>query len=448
VTSTTGTLLAHGIGGRQDLPVPFSYALVGAVAALVVSFAALGLLWRTPRLDGPRAGHPLPRGVAGAVDAAAFRWGVRVAGLAATAFVAVAALAGPDNAGNPTASVVYVLFWVGLVPASLLLGPVWRLLNPLRTLHLLLARTLRADPADGLRTLPAWVGTWPAAATLLAFAWTELVSSDPASLTTLRTFFALYAGVVLLGAAVFGARWFDAADGFEVYSTLVGRLAPFGRREDGTLVVRSPLQGLDTQPPLPGLVAVVVVLLGTTAYDGLSNSPWWVSVVQGGDLGSPTLTGTLGLAGTVLAFGAAYTAATLAAGRMGEAGSVAGRRHVPRAFAHSVVPVAVGYVVAHYFSLLVFEGQRAVILLSDPLVTGADLFGTAVRGVDFTVVSPTTIAVVQVLAVVAGHVVGVVAAHDRAVRLFPRRQALAGQIPLLLLMVAFTLAGLLLLFAG
>ncbi|MGH8868891.1 MAG: hypothetical protein ACRDYU_12945 [Actinomycetes bacterium] len=447
-----GLVLAHGIGGRQDLPVPFSYALVGAVAALVVSFVALGLLWRTPRLDGPRAGRPLPLGVQRVVDSAPFAWSVRLVGLAATGFVAVAALFGPDLATNPTASVVYVLFWVGLVPASLLLGPVWRLLNPLRTLHLLLATATRASPEQGLRALPYGLGLWPSALALLTFGWLELVSSDPSTLPVMRTYFGAYAGVMLVGAALYGSRWFDRADGLEVLSTLVGRLSPFGRREDGRLVIRSPLQGLDTQPQVPGLVAVVTVMLGTTAYDGLSNSPWWIGVMQDETLGGPVLTGTVGLVGTVAAFGAAYLAATLAAARMGEAsslsGSWAGSVLAPRAFAHSVVPIVVGYVVAHYFSLFVFEGQRTVILLSDPLVTGADLFGTAERGVDFGVVSAGAIAVVQVLGVVVGHVLGVVSAHDRAVRLFPRRQALAGQIPLLLLMVAFTLAGLVLLFAG
>lgn len=437
-------LLAHGIGGRQDLPIPFSYALTGAVVALVVSFAALGVLWPSPRLDGARAGRPLPAWLAAAVDAPVTQWALRALGLAVTGVVAGAAVLGPDTASNPAATMVYVVFWVGLVPASLLAGPVWRALNPLRTLHLLLAKAMRMAPESGLARLPDGLGYWPAGGVLLAFGWLELAVPDRTTLPVLRTFFLLYAGVMLLGAAAFGSRWFDRADGFEVFSTLVGRLSPFGRRGDGTLVVRNPLQGLDTTPALPGLVAVVAVLLGTTAFDGLSNSPWWVALSQAGTLGSPTVTATLGLLASVAAFGLAYVLASLAAGRVGELG----RASAPREFAHSIVPIVVGYFVAHYFSLFVFEGQRALILMSDPFVTGADWFGTAGNEVDFTVVSPSTIALVQVLAVVGGHVLGVVSAHDRAVRLFPRTQALAGQVPLLALMVCYTLAGLLLLFAG
>ena len=439
-------LLAHGIGGRQDLPVPFSFALIGAVLALLVSFVALGALWRTPRFDGPHAGTPLAPGVQRVVDAPATRWALRVLGLAVGAYVLVAAVFGPDLATNPTAAVVYVLLWVGIVPASLLIGPAWRLVNPLRTLHRLIAEILRTPATQGLRPLPARLGWWPAAVGLLAFTWLELAAPDRATLPVLRTWFGLYIGVTMFAAALYGSGWFDRGDAFEAYSTLIGRLAPFGRREDGRLVARSPLQSLDTVRPEPGLVAVVVVLIGSTAFDGLSNSPAWIRAVQGNV--DATLAATVGLLCTIGIFGLAYYVATSLAGILAGPLVPVSRRALPGLFAHSLIPIAVGYVVAHYFSLFVFEGQRALIQLSDPLGTGANVLGLSGREVDYGVLSPTVIAVVQVLAVVIGHVIGVVSAHDRAVRLFPPRAAVAGQLPLLALMVAYTLAGLTLLFAG
>ncbi|MGC5412270.1 hypothetical protein ACPXCX_52780, partial [Streptomyces sp. DT225] len=124
----------------------------------------------------------------------------------------------PDR--NPAPGAVYVLLWVGLVPASLLLGPVWRRLNPLRTAHLLACRALHRDPDAG-RPLPVRLGMWPAAAGLLAFTWLELVAPDPASPTALLVFLGVYAAVHLAGAAVYGAHWFDHADAFEVYSGLL-----------------------------------------------------------------------------------------------------------------------------------------------------------------------------------------------------------------------------------
>jgi hypothetical protein len=118
------------------------------------------------------------------------------------------------------------------------------------------------------------------------------------------------------------------------------------------------------------------------------------------------------------------------------------------AFAHSLVPIAVGYLIAHYFSLLVYAGHQAIIRASDPMVNGSNLFGTADDKVDFGVLTVQQIAVVQVNAVVTGHVLGVFAAHDRSLRIFPPRRATLAQIPMMLLMIAYTFAGLSLLFAG
>lgn len=443
MTGDGSLLLAHGIGGRQDLPIPFSYAVAGAAVALVVSFVLLGALWKEPRLDGEKAGRPLPRWLADAVDSRALHVGLAALGLAFTAYVALAGLAGRDDALNPTAGVVFVLLWVGIVPASLIFGPVYRLLNPLRTLHAGLCALLRLDPREGILAMPRGLGYWPGAVALFAFTWLELAAPDRATLPVLRLWFAAYAVVQLFAALVFGSQWFERGDGFEVYAELVARLSPWGRRGDGVLVVRNPLAGLDTVPVAPGVVAVVAVLLGSTAFDGLSNVPPWVQAVQASDV-PQTLTETLGLLGSVLVFGFAFVLACLAAGRLGDAPRTA----VPARFAHSVVPIALGYAIAHYYSLLVLEGQRTVIHLSDPLGTGANWLGTADRGVSPALVGATLVATLQVVAVVVGHVLGVIAAHDRAVSLFPRRSAVAGQLPLLVLMVCYTVAGLLLLFAG
>lgn len=438
----------HGLGGSQDLPIPLSLALAGGAAALAVSFIVLALAWTSPRFDAHVQGRPVPW-LQRVVDADATRWLLRAVGLAAAAYVTWAAVAGPDNLANPTFGVVYVLLWVGLVPASLLLGPVWRAVNPLRTLHLLLARALGLRPEEGLRPLPKRLGYWPAAAGLFAFVWLELAAPDNTTLPVLRIWFAGYAAAQLAAAAVFGSRWFDQGDAFEVASALWARLSPWGRRPDGRLVVRHPLDNAAGLAPAPGVVAALAVLLGSTAFDGLSNAPVWIRLAQGGIL-APTLADTLGLAGVIALVAAAYIAATLLAGRLGSRPSSRQRPRweLPGQFAHTLLPIALGYVVAHYYSLFVLEGQRTLIYLSDPLGTGANWLGTAERGVDASLVSPTGVATLQVSAVVAGHVLGVVLAHDRAVRLFPHPQAVLGQLPLLVLMVGYTLTGLWLLFAG
>src|SRR5690606_16948418 len=124
-----------------------------------------------------------------------------------------------------------------------------------------------------------------------------------------------------------------------------------------------------------------------------------------------------------------------------------GRSDVPGQLAHSVVPIILGYMVAHYVSLLVEYGQQTVIYLSDPLVRGDDYLGTADLTVSYALSSnPALLATLKVFAIVLGHLLGVLAAHDRSLELLDRRRHLSGQLPLLAVMVGFTFAGLWLLF--
>ncbi|MEV7415691.1 hypothetical protein [Streptomyces sp. NPDC089919] len=416
--------LAHGIGAQHDLPVSPFYAYAGAFTALFVSFLALGLLWSRSRFTGAAAGRPLPAGLQRAADAPATRAALRALGLAGWLFVLLHLLLGPDDPDrNPAAGSVYVLLWVGLVPASLLLGPLWRLLNPLRTLHTLLRPLL---PHRTPRPVPARLGLWPAAAGLLGFTWLELVAPDPASSTTLLTAFAAYTAGHLLCAARYGERWFEAAESFEAYSVLLARLAPLGRRADGRLVLRSPFNGLDGTPQLPGLVATVCVLLGSTAYDGFSDSPSWINTLQTSPLGR-TPAATLGLLGSVALVAALYCLCAAATRLL--SGPV---RRPLTAFAHSLLPIALGYLTAHYFSLLATEGPRTVMLA----------WGTDNARAPESPLGPGGLAALQVGAVVTGHVLGVIAAHDRSVRLFPPARAVVGQLPLLALMITYTLGGL------
>jgi hypothetical protein len=435
-------VLAHGIGGRQDLPIPFSAALVGAVVALLATFLVLGAAWPAPRFRGAQAGRPLPAALARVLDAPALRWVLRLLGLVAAGWLVVMLVAGPQTtAENGAPGVLYVVLWVWVPLASVLVGPVWRAISPLRTLHLLLARAARTEPANGPFRLPRQWGYWPAVVALAGYVWLELVPRDRATVPVVFLAFGLYAGVMLAGAAAFGSGWFARADPFEVYSSLAARLCPIGRRDDGVLVLRNPFDGLDSLPPVPGLAGVVLLLLGSTAYDSITSAPQWVRLLQ--ESRSPTLIGTLGLAGSVGILALAYVAATRTSGRLAE-----GRGELPARFAHSILPIALGYMIAHYYSLAVVEGQRTLVLAADPLGTGDNLLGLAPADVSFALVTATGVATLQVVAVVCGHIAGAVAAHDRAVRLFPPQAARLGQLPLLLLMVGYTYLGLSLLFAA
>ena len=258
----------------------------------------------------------------------------------------------------------------------------------------------------------------------------------------------VYAGVMLVGAAVFGDRFLSRADPLEAWFALVAKLSPWGRREDDAgrnrVVVRNPLDNLDTVEPVPGLVALVSVLLGSTAYDSFSTSIFWLGTTSMPGALDPTLLDTLVLVGFV---GLVMVTVTIA--------SVVGaglpwrqRRTLPRRMAHSVVPIGVGYIFAHYLTLLLESGQAYLVFLSDPLVTGgADYLGTADWTVSyFLSLRPSLLATLKVGFVLTGHILGVIAAHDRALKVLPERSRVSGQVAMLVLMLFYTVGGLLLLF--
>ena len=433
----------HGLGGGGDLPIPAFLAVAAGTAALTLSFVVLLLAWRAPRFGDGRGERAVPAGLARILDSTGWSLMLRVLGLAFFCFMLWPALFGPDSLINPIFGVVYVWLWVGLVPASLLLGRFYRAISPSRTLYLMLARATGQPPSHGLREYPAWLGYWPAAGGLFAFVWLELVSPDATYLGPLRLWMALYLALMVVGSAVYGDRWLERADPFEVYSTLLAHLSPWGRDEGGRLVWVSPLRHLSRIPAEGGLVAVVAVLLGSTAYDSWRDTATWIRFLQGSNI-SPTIWGTLGLLAAIAIVGVTFAAASMATGV-----ERVHRWQVPRRLAHSVVPIIVGYMVAHYFSFFVQTGQLTLIQLSDPMGVGSNLLGTADWEVNYWLAQhPTFLATTKVLAIVTGHVLGVIAAHDRALEILPKRHQVTGQLPLLFAMVLYTFMGLYLLFGS
>jgi hypothetical protein len=435
-------LPAHGVGSRGDLPLPFTALVIAAVAALVISFVAISTLWREPRLRDTD-GVLLPGPVAAVLDSHWLRVVARVLAGIVTVWTLAALVLGPDSARNPVPHVVYVWLWVGLAFSSMLLGPVWRVVNPLRALHAGLLRLARVSP--DLAALPYRWGLWPAALGLGTFTWVELVAEDNTSLGFLRFLVAGFFAVSLLGSAVFGRTWFDHADPFEAWSRLLGLLAPLGRRRDGRWVLRTPLHGVNGLRGQRGLVPTVAVMLGGTAYDGFSANLSWATFVQS----SPVPSALLRTATLLAFFGLVAVTIWLA--------SVVSMRLAREPFARSfafvsdiapsLIPIAGGYLIAHYWSLWVYQGQYAWRLLTDPLGTGADLLGTADLTPSDLLIQPTLVATIQAVSIVVGHLLGVLAAHERAITVLDRRAAVIGQVPLMVVMVFYTLGGLTILFS-
>ena len=441
-----GVASAHGLVQRESLPIPqwlFGWA---AAIVLVVSFFGLAVLWPRPRLE-PTPWRPLPGGrVLGSQV-----WDVLL-GLIGVGLLVVVLLAGFVAGGtaldNLAPTFILITFWVGLVFAGVLFGDLFALLSPWRALGRFTGWAVRGVTGRAPRhaAYPERIGRWPGALVLLAFTWIELVSGWGDAPVTLVSAALGYTVLTLVAQAVFGVdAWTRHGEGFAVYYNLFSRLSIWERRA-GVLGVRPPLSGL---PPLdrpPGTVPFVIVMIGTVTFDGLSQGPAWrslsghlvdlftslgVSVVA-----APKWASTVGLLVTVALIGGFY--------RLGISGmrSIGGKydeTELRSAFIHTLVPIAAVYVAAHYFTFLLFEGQAVIYLASDPFGQGWDLFGTASRGIDYSLLGNDATWYFQVAFVVCGHVAALTLAHDRALVLYGQaKQAIRSQYWMLAVMVGFT----------
>ena len=422
----TIALLAHGFGDVGDLPVTLPLLLYTAGGLVIAAAAAVSA--RGSRPPSTRRGVVLPARLTALATHRATRAGLRALAAALLATAALTAALGADDfVRNPAPALLYTVFWAGvLLGGSLLLGPVWPAANPLRSASAALAR-LSGDREDRtVHPLPDGVGVWPAAGLLAVFVWMEVAAQREPS--TVLVFIVGYALVQVGAAAIYGRSWYAHGDGFEVYSRLVGWLAPLGREAGGRLALRSPRRALAAAPVERGLLAVLAVLLGGHLYDGLSDTLAWQELLFGG----PRLAlQTAGLAACIAAV-AALVAVTTRATFLRPA----------------LVPVLAAYAVAHYFGPLLVESQHAVVTLSDPFGRGADLYGLAGRRITYEVVPAALAAVGQLAAFVGFHVLAVVVAHDRAVARYDPRSARAVQFPLRVLLVASVVGGVALRFGG
>jgi hypothetical protein len=450
-------VLAHGIGGVQDLPVPTWLFYWGGAIVLVVSFVLLGALWKAPQLARRSPGRDLGRAF-GALVLGPVRILAQAASIAIFAVVLAAALVGTtDELENLAPTWVYVVFWLGLPALSVLFGNVWRALSPWRALADLFVWCWErlGREARPLAAYPEGAGRYPGAAALFAFVALELTYSDPASPRALGFAIALYSYVALFGMVAFGREtWSTRGEGFAILFAYFARIAPL-HAQDGRIRLRWPLTGLAGSERVPGSVLFLAVALGSVGFDGFSRTITWQDLVA--RVQEPYILdrpGTADLLGTgvdllgLLAGIAIVLAAFLAACAIARS-TVGAPRPLAPEFVLSLVPIALVYAVAHYFSLFVIQGQYVVPLLSDPFGRGWDLFGTAGVTPDISVLTPNTVWYVQVAALVLGHVAGLAVAHDRAVTIFSDRQdALRSQYAMLALMVLYTVGGLWLLSRG
>jgi hypothetical protein len=454
--------VAHALVARKDLPIPAWLFAWGASIVLIISFFALSAAWRKPRFEQERW-----RPVGASFSEALLSMPVQILcgaiGIFLLGFSIYAGLDGteaPDR--NFALTFIFVTAWLGFPLFSVIFGDVFRPFNPWRAIGRMVggAFSAVAGQRPAHLTYPERLGRWPAAIGLLAVVWLEVVygasggvavglSPDAAGLAAL-----IYSIYTLVMMALFGVeKWCQGGEIFSVYFGMFSQLGSFGVK-DGRLGRRLPLSASTHWATVPGSAAVVIASIASTSFDGAQEGAFKSGILQTFEWlaeAGLSLTTSLRLTDTIfmlLCFAGVSLVYLIGVRGMATVRGAPPLKKLRSGFAHTLIPIAFAYLVAHYFSLFVFQEQaQFTYLLSDPLGTATtNLFGTASGGIDFKLLSANAIWYVQVGALVIGHVAGLTLAHDRATAYWgDYRQAARSQYWMLAVMVAFTCFGLYLL---
>ncbi len=450
--------LAHAFGQRYDLPAPLWMYLGGAGAAVAFSFIVMAISLR--RSSGTTLGasvdlsrapiirwlaHPILIGLLQIFSVAVFVL------ILATGFFGVQS---PIKNFAPT--MVWVIWWIGLAMISALLGDLWRLINPWRILFAWGEALAGAEV--GAKPYPERLGVWPAVALFAVFAWLELISETGESPRQLAYLIVIYSVITWWGMAIYGREsWARNGEAFTVAFSLFARFAPTGADENGTWKLRSPAVALLTERPIHlSLTVFVLLILSTVTFDGFLETPAWGSILEwvsedatlrpllvalqenGVNLLKAVKTSALII--FPLCFMFAYL---IFCGLMMWAGKTVPMGDVVGYFALSLVPIAIAYHIAHYLSYLMLAGQLIIPLVSDPFGFGWDLFGTVDHKLDIGVVTAKFVWYLSVTTIVIGHLIAVYLAHVMALRAYETaRAAMRSQIPMMVLMVGYTMTSL------
>jgi hypothetical protein len=453
-----GLPLAHALVGRKDLPVPAWLFAWGASLVLIISFALLSVAWTTARLQ-TEEWKAMPRWLSRAALNPATEVLCGVVGVALFVLVLYAGFRGiEDPTHNFTIIFVFYTFWLGMVLLSVLLGDVFRAFNPWRAIGRTISggfRLVAGESAPTPFSYPDRLGRWPAVLGVLLFIWLELIAGGGAAPTPQKVAIAtlVYTAITFACMALFGVEeWIRRGEAFNAYFGMFSLLGQFEVR-DGEVGRRKFLTGVPQWAAIPGAAALVLTSIAVTSFDGaqegvFSGAIQW-TFERGNDIGlslpdSFRVSNTIWLLITLIGVAGLYW--------LGVKGMHTVRGSPPtlelgRSFAHTLIPIALAYLVAHYFSAFLYQEQaQFTYILSDPLGHGSDLFGTAGGGINYGIVSSNTVWYVQVAALVIGHVLALTLAHDRALAVYDNvRNASRSQYFMLAVMVGFTCFGLFLL---
>jgi hypothetical protein len=449
---------AHALVGRKDLPVPAWLFAWGASLVLVISFALLTVAWTKARLQDEEW-EPLPGWFSRAVLNPITQTLCGLIGVGLFLLVLYSGFRGiEDPTHNFSIIFVFYTFWLGVVLLSVLLGDVFRAFNPWRAVGRVISggfRLIAGESAPAPFTYPDRLGRWPAVVGVILFVWLELIAGGGIAPTPhkVAAATAIYSLVTFVCMGLFGVEeWISRGEAFNAYFGMFSQLGPLETR-GGQVGTRKFLTGAPQWLAVSGAAALVLTSIGVTSFDGAQEGVWSGTIrwtfERSSDLGlslpdSFRVANTIWLLITLAGISGLYWLGVK--GMHSVRGSPATLR-LGRSFAHTLIPIALAYLVAHYFSAFLYQEQaQFTYILSDPLGHGSNLFGTAGGGINYGIVGSNTVWYVQVGALVVGHVLGLTLAHDRALATYDSlRLASRSQYFMLAVMVVFTCFGLFLL---
>jgi len=469
---------AHGFAQRYDLPVPLSLYITGAAATVALSFVVIAWFLRGhdaganyPRFDlfrtrtGRLIGHRYVTGTG------------RILASCLLILIVVAGFIGDQNPfQNIAPTLIWVIWWVGFAYLSGLVGDLWAVFNPWTALFDGVDRVVRRFRPDTGASLglayPDRLGDAPAVLLLLWFVWAELIWPDSDVPARLAGAVLTYSLITWLGMFLFGKQvWLRHGEVFSILFSLLARFAPTEYRVVERATDGGEVRQLNLRPWAVGLLAdrpmgtsrmvFVVIMLASVTFDGLLATPLWATLGDAmlvsqtvrpvilllQDIAGDAIAaiGTIAMIIFMLSFQLVYLLFSAILWRVLPAriradhsvGKIAGL------FVLTLIPISLAYNLAHYLSYLLMVGQYMIPLVSDPFGFGWDLFGTGHYMIDIGIVNARFVWRTSVIAIVGGHIVAVYLSHVTALRMFAdKRAVLVSQVPMLFLMVGYTMISL------
>jgi len=478
---------AHGFGDRYDLPVPLEYYLAGAVATVALSFAVIGMFvrgaassssyWRFNLLSNPLLAIVLQARLVTTL--------IRSGSVFLLFLVIATSIWGEqDPSLNFSPTFVWVIWWVGMGFLVALLGNIWALVNPWSIIFDWVEGLYRhfkpIQQLDLGLEYPGWLGMWPAVGLFLGFAWLENsfpLSSEPRMIAVMVI---TYSTVTWGGMFFYGKRtWLRFGEAFSVLFEFFGRFAPtefrvtnvdycldcnsyctddqescvncyecwsIARESQREINLRPYAVGLGRRENItPDVLVFVIIMLATVTFDGFKSTPIWGQIQNwlfgaASPLFGPNALAAIdsvGLLFSPIIFMVVYL--SFAWMMVNTSGSALSTTDLAGVFVYSLIPIALAYNIAHFFTLLVIVGQLIIPLASDPFGYGWDILGTADYKVNIALVNAKFAWILAVGVIVIGHILAVYLAHVIAMRsIRDPKSALRSQYPMLALMVTYT----------